>query len=342
MLGRFIEEREMSFKPLPLLKDKHLMTIIPTFWPRRFTISATASEKRVFKVAPDSRVLTHCHWQKNRANKPTLLVLHGLEGSSNSHYLLGTAQKAFALGLNVVRMNMRNCGGTLELTPTLYNSGLSSDLIAVVEELIEVDDLKSFFLAGWSMGGNLVLKAASELSENALPFLSGVCAISPSFDLAECVSALERKPNRIYELNFLNKLKDKLKAKKRLFPDRYDLSQLDLVTSIRLFDELYTAPDGGYGTAENYYRSASALPVIDRIKVPVLLIQAQDDPFVPWHSFASEKLQAANICLLSPEHGGHAGFVHAEKEDLPIFDRFWAENRVVKFCLRIQQLHKGL
>jgi len=188
-------------------------------------------------------------------------------------------------------------------------------------------------LAGYSLGGNIVLKAAAELGSGGRDTVAAVCGVSPALDLGPCVDELEKGFNRFYEQRFLVGLKEKLKEKQRLFPDLYETSGLHLVRSLREFDDRYTAPCGGYGTAERYYRQASALPVLDRIRVPALIIQARDDPFVPFSSFTSPQLKSGYIELLDPEHGGHAAFIHKQAETPPWLDRFWAENRAVTFCL---------
>ncbi len=326
-----------DFEPHPLLTNRHAMTIASGRWPRRLSFGKTAGEPRQFEVEPGVEVLAYCHWQPASRKRPTLILVHGLEGSSDSPYILGAAEKAFALGMNVLRLNQRNCGGTLHLTPTLYNSGLSSDPLAVIRELTDTDGLGPFFLAGWSMGGNLVLKAAAELRDNARGLLMGVCAVSPSLDLEPCVQALETGFNKVYEQWFLKGLKTKLREKSKLYPDLYDAGHLDAISLIREFDNVYTAPGGGYGDAANYYKTASALPMVHEISVPTLIIQAKDDPFVPFQSFLSPQLQSQHITLIATEHGGHCGFLHKSRENAPFADRFWAENRVISFCATIAQ-----
>lgn len=307
------------------------MTIAAARWPRRLRFAREPGEPRLFETEPGVRVLAHCHWQADRRHRPTLLLLHGLEGSSESHYILGTAEKAFFLGMNVVRVNQRNCGGSLLLAPTLYDSGLSSDPIAVLSELSHVDGLSPLLMAGWSMGGNIVLKAAAELGQQQKNLLAGVCVVSPALDLGPCVSALESGFNRIYEKWFLQSLKNKLRRKSMLFPELYDRRHLRYIDRLREFDELYTAPAGGYGNAESYYKNASALPFMDQISVPTLLIQSRDDPFIPFQSFLSPQLRSPSVNLLATDYGGHCGFLHRHEERSPLADRFWAENRLVTF-----------
>lgn len=322
-----------EFKPFPFLSNRHLMTIAPAMWPRRysFLIEPVA---RVFQTEPGTSVLCHCHFQPNRAAAATLIIVHGLEGSSSSPYVLGLTQKTLKVGWNVIRVNLRNCGGTLHLSNTLYNAGLTADLKAVIEQLRTHHNLSEIYVAGYSLGGNIVLKAAAELSDAKNHCIDAICAISPSLDLHTCVSAIEKGFNRIYELNFLSSLKQKIRDKEKLFPGTYDVGPLRAIKSIREFDDSYTAPDGGYGNADNYYTMASSLHVADRISIPTLIIAAQDDPIVPFVSFRSPKLQTRHITLLAPRHGGHGGFLQSLEESFGLAncrDRFWAENRILTF-----------
>jgi predicted alpha/beta-fold hydrolase len=308
------------------------MTIVPALWRRKFPLVKNSGVKRQFEVEPGAKVLTACHWQVNKFESPTLIAIHGLEGSIESQYVMGVSEKALASGFNVVRMNMRNCGDSLHLSETLYHSGLSGDVIAVVKELKEADQLNNIFIAGFSMGGNLALKAASELEEEARGYLQGVCAVSPSIDLPSCMKELERGFNKLYEKRFLRRLKKKVKKKNKLMPGLLDVKSLRKIKGMRDFDNTYTAPFGGFENAENYYIQASSLPFVDLIRVPTLIITAQDDPFIPYRSFLSPKLKTPYITLLAPPHGGHVGFLGKQHEEPPIFDRFWAENRVIQFC----------
>ncbi|MGC0773191.1 MAG: alpha/beta fold hydrolase, partial [Candidatus Acidiferrum sp.] len=150
-----------KFEPHRLLKNRHAMTIAAAFARRRFDLPP--AEDRLFQVDPESKILARCHWQPGkRRDAPVLAILHGLEGSSESNYARGIAEKAYRLGYHAVRLNQRNCGGTETLTPTLYNSGMSGDYRAVLEELTDKDGLEQVFFAGYSMGGNLVTKMAGE------------------------------------------------------------------------------------------------------------------------------------------------------------------------------------
>lgn len=318
------------FMPHPLFRNRHAMTLAAFAWPRRFRLRKhRADEARMFEVAAGVRVLAHCRWQPERRSHPTLLLLHGLEGSSTSVYMLETADKAFRAGFNIVRMNMRTCGGTEHLTPTLYNSGMSGDLRAVIEELTARDGLSRIYLAGWSMGGNLVLKLAGESGDETLTQLAGVCAVSPAIDLHACVVAIEQPSNWLYENRFMSDLRKRIRRKSKLHPELYDTSELKLVRTVRDFDNRFTARDGGYIDAEDYYTRASSLPLIPRIRKPTLIIHAQDDPFVPFDSFLHPSIaENPHVILLAPPFGGHVAFLADRTAGE---DRFWAENRIVEF-----------
>jgi len=318
------------FEPFPLLSNGHLMTIVPTFIPRKFPELAESERRRIFEVSPGVKILTHCHWQHERLKHPTLILVHGLEGSADSHSVLGLTVKALARGFNIVRMNMRNCGGTFHMTPTLYDSGMSADVLCIINQL-QKEGLKEICLAGWSMGGNIVLKATAELSEHGPEILAGVCAISPAIDLPAAITILQKGFNRIYERHFLTGLKTLLRKKASIFPGMFDVSNLDKINSLKEFDQTYTAHYGGWGSAEIYYEKASALPVMHKIQVPSLIIQAKDDPLIPFGSFESPAFQNPNITLIATEHGGHGGFLQKEAEKESDLDLFWAENRAISF-----------
>ncbi len=317
-----------EFEVHPWLQNPHLTTLASGYWPRNLSRLPGATE-RLFEVEPGTRLLAKCHWQAQPHRHATLVLVHGLEGSSESRYMLGIADKAYAAGFSVLRFNQRNCGGTEHLTPTLYNSGLSGDYRAVLEELSERDALPELLFAGYSMGGNLLLKMAGEFAAQAPMQLRGVCAVCPGLDLAPCADALAEPRNFLYEWHFLSGLKQRLRRKAKLFPDRYRANGFQRLRTLRQWDDAITAPASGYRDADDYYHRASALRVIAEIRVPTLIITAQNDPFVPIASFRNPVFAAnPQISLLTPMHGGHCGFLSRAGGD----ERFWAEARIVEFC----------
>lgn len=292
-------------------------------WPR-----LPAAEPRYFDVAPDARVLALCNWQPDRVSAPTLLVLHGLEGSGEAHYMQGIADKAFAAGFNVVRLNQRNCGGTEHLSAGLYHSGLTADPLRVLTELKERDHLTRFAVAGYSLGGNITMKMAGELGADEFPEVRAFAAVSPVIDLEACMQSIERRQNRIYEWNFCRNLQARMRRKARAFPGGFNLAGLWRIWSIRAFDDRYTAPSHGFAGASDYYYRASALRVIDKVARPALILSAADDPFVPPEIFDAPAVQNnPNITTVITSHGGHCAFV----EDANGYDGYYAEKTVVDF-----------
>jgi predicted alpha/beta-fold hydrolase len=318
------------FRPHPLFQNGHAQTLAAYAWPRRFRLRAEPDEERLFTVDTGVQVLAHCRWQSDRTRHPTIVIWHGIEGSSSSVYMLAMAQKGHQAGFNVIRMNLRNCGGTEHLTPTLYHGGLTEDLHAVVKELIEQDRLEKLLLVGFSLGGNMVLKLAGEYADAPPASVLAIAAVSPSIDLSASADLIERRANWLYQRDFLRRLRNRLRLKKTLYPDLFDTTELDLIRTIRQFDDRFTAIYHGFTGAADYYYKASSLRVIDRIRVPTLIIHGRDDPFIPFGPMRDPALtNNPNILLLAPEHGGHVAFL---SEGNGREDRFWAENRVMEFC----------
>jgi uncharacterized protein len=305
------------------------MTVAASFWPRRFP-RLPAAEDLLVTTEPGTRVLAHCHWQWEPARHPALVLVHGLEGSSQSGYMLGTAERGWKEGFSVVRMNQRNCGGTEHLTPTLYNSSLSGDVRAVVEQVIERKGVREVFAAGFSLGGNLVMKMAGEFGEKTPGELAALAAISPALDLAACAAELERPRNWIYEKYFLRRLKRRMRRKARLFPERYRLNGMESIRTIREFDDRITAPHSGFRDAGDYYHRASAFRVIESVARPALILAAEDDPLIPVNTLEAPAIRGNdNIQVVTSPRGGHCGFIAGESGGV----RFWAEQTVVDFFL---------
>ena len=321
------------FTPRKRLQNGHLMTVFVWARPRTFP-QLPPPEDRLFEVAPDTRVLAHCHWQKDRARAPLLIGLHGLEGSSNAHYMRGLADKAFARGFNVVRLNQRNCGGTEHLSAGLYHSGLTTDANHVIREVAARDGISRIVVAGYSLGGNLALKLAGDYGDAPPPQLRGVAAVSPVADLEACIRALEQPRNFIYQWNFVRSLKGRMRRKAQCHPGRFSLEPLRQIRTVRQFDAAYTAPNFDFVSAEDYYYRASALRVVDRIRVPTLIITAEDDPFVPADTFRHTSITGnEHIKLFLMRHGGHCGFLTTADGD----DGYWAERMVVNFASDVSQ-----
>jgi len=289
-----------------------------------------APEERLFRMEEKVQVLCHCHWQPQRETRATVVIVHGLEGSSSSQYVIGAGSKAWDAGMNVVRMNMRNCCGTERLTPTLYHSGLSSDVGQVVRTLIEQEKLRRFGLVGYSMGGNLVLKLAGELSNNAPAEIKAVAAVSPAADLAASADAMHLKSNRIYEWKFLLSLMRRYRRKCLLFPQLYRPVER-LPRSLREFDDVITARYCGFAGAQDYYNRASASRVVEKIAMPTLVVHSTDDPFIRMLPETRAKyISNPYVTLMETRHGGHCAFMAHPNG----YDGRWAERQAIQFFLR--------
>ena len=339
------------YEPIPLLRGGHAQTLAGNYWRR--SPFAVPFESVAVEVDPSdrSRVLCQCHWQPQavRADRLTILLVHGLEGSSDSRYIRGITTRAWAMGCNVIRMNMRNCGGTESWTPTLYHSGLSRDVFAVLEHFVRLFALRRVAIAGYSMGGNLVLKLAGELGEHAPEWLLASVGVSPAMDLAASADALHDPSNRMYEWHFLRNLMRRFQRKVRLYPEIYSFAGLGPIRTIREFDDRITARYNGFTGADDYYFQAASARVVSRISIPSLVMHAMDDPFIRLLPETRSKLVAnAAVELIETAHGGHCAFLaktvtspsqtvnlsspdglEASSEEA----RHWAEATLVRFLM---------
>ncbi len=332
--------RTCPFVPDPRLTNPHLQTILGSVLPRRTPLVRQTGRLRTFQTRPDTAVTGICHWQPGQTPdaRPLLLLLHGMEGSVESGYMRGLAEKALRAGFHVIRLNTRTCGGTEHLSPHLYNAGLTEDVHAVLAELGERDGVTDVYVVGISLSGNVVLRLAGEYGASAPRHVRGVAAISPSADLMASTAAIERRGNWFYHRHFVRSLKARLRRKAALFPDRYDARHLAQIRTIREFDEVYTSVAAGYVNATDYYHRASAVRVAAAIRLPTLIIHAQDDPFIPAAPLCQPPFaDNHSIAILLTEHGGHVGFLAADGEDA---DRRWAEHRIVDFVRALDAIRR--
>jgi hypothetical protein len=260
-----------------------------------------------------------------------VILVHGLEGSSAAGYAKSLSQAALEAGWAVHRFNMRSCGGTEHLSgKTLYHSGQTGDLLSVVRQLRHGDRAARrpapFFLLGFSLGGNVVLKLAGELGPSAGEWIDGVAAVSTPIDLGACARALRKRSNFVYSARFLKRLKERIRLKESLTPGLFRLEDLRRAKSVYDFDDLFTAPSFGFGVADNYYATQSSNQFLDRIRVPALLIQAKDDPLIPFEIYRHPAFSSnRHLRLLAVEHGGHLGFVSKTKP------RFWLDGVLLEW-----------
>jgi predicted alpha/beta-fold hydrolase len=301
----------------PFFRNPHLATIAGNYWPRTLDLRRFPVEEKLHPAEPGVQVLVHS--QRPSADPiAELILVHGLEGSSAAGYARSLAQAALEAGCAVHRFNMRSCGGTEHLSGrTLYHSGQTCDLLSFARRIRSSTPL---FLIGFSLGGNVVLKLAGELGESAQEFIAGVAAVSTPIDLAACARRLDHPSNFIYSRRFLTRLKQKVKLKERLTPGLFQLDGLHQVRTIYEFDDRFTGPSFGFGSAANYYATQSSNQFLARIRVPALLVQAKDDPLIPFDVYQHPAFaENPNLRLIAVEHGGHLGFVSKTRP------RFWLD-----------------
>ncbi len=327
-LKEFVQSCESRDPFVPMFRNGDWQTVIARYWPAHIDTQRFPVQIRLFETDPGVRVVAHCHRSRDDSSNDTLLIVHGLEGSSTSPYVQRTAAQALEAGFHVVRLNIRNCGGTEHLGPTLYHSGLTTDVRSVAEELID----RNLFLVGYSMGGNMVLKLAGEWGENPPSHVKAVCAVSPPVDLAACALRIAEPRNHIYETRFLRRLQQTLTQKQAALPVNYTLEHFKFIRTLIDFDNMYTAPAFGFRDAFDYYAHASSNRVLNAIRLPALVIHAQDDPFIPFSIFNHPAFgENPFVQLLAPAHGGHVAFISRHRP------RFWAQDKVLRFCKWIQQ-----
>ncbi|MGH9595135.1 MAG: YheT family hydrolase [Bryobacteraceae bacterium] len=308
----------------PLFRNPHLATLAGNFWRRPISEDRWPAEAVVYQTEPTVRVLVRSQKPSGRA-KGALVLVHGLEGSSESGYARSMVHGALQRGWATHRFNMRGCGGTEDLTISGYHAGQTSDLLAVIRELRDAG-VWPIFVVGYSLGGNVALKLTGELGEAAQGLFAGVCAVSTPIDLAACVEALALPRNFIYENRFLNRLKARIRRRHLQAPEIYTLEHLPKIHSIADFDDHYTARLFGFGTAANYFRTQSSNQFLERIRVPTLLIQAKDDPLIPFSTYHHPAFaQNPKLTLQTPDYGGHLGFLSRRKP------RFWLDETLLEW-----------
>ena len=305
----------------PLVKNPHLLTILGNFWPRNLDMRPYPEENKLFRTESDVQVLVQSQRPAGEA-RGELVLVHGLEGSGEAGYMRTMAKAALDAGFAVNRFNIRTCGGTERLANTLYHAGLTSDLRFLLNQLH-----RPVHLVGYSLGGNMILKLAGELGEEASPLIASICAISTPIDLAACARTIAKPSNRIYERRFLKRMR-----KRVIETGRFTAEQVNKARTIWEFDDVLTGPSFGFRGAEHYYETQSARQFLERIRMPVLLIQSKDDIFIPFEIFDHPAVKANPLVHLHvTEHGGHLGFLSRTKP------RFWLDGAVLEWIESVGQ-----
>lgn len=264
-----------------------------------------------------------------------LVLVHGLEGSSEGSYMRSLAQRALVEGFHAHRMNMRNCGGTEAECPALYHAGITVDILSWLRHLRAQDNLP-ILLVGYSLGGNQVSKLAGELGDAAKDILSGVCAVSTPIDLAECSRCIQSRSNWLYQKQFVMRMKQTIRRKHAVNPSLVSLDGLDRIHTIWDLDDVYVAPLGGFRDAAHYYSVESAQNFVAGVRIPMLMIHAADDPFIPIRLYDQPAVRDnPNIRFIPVSHGGHMGFVARTTP------RFWVNEVIMQWAASIGVLSQA-
>jgi uncharacterized protein len=318
-----------TFRPLPLLGNPHVQTLLGYFW--EGTVAPGATREVVVPLPDGDRIVLHDSlppgWQRGG---PMALLVHGLGGSHRSGPVRRVAGLLWRRGVRAVRIDLRGSGRGAGFSRRLYNAACSSDVRAALMEMHAWDTSAPIALVGFSLGGNIALKLAGEAAAQPVSGLQSVAAVAPPVDLERCAALISARWNRFYEMHFVQALVGQVRALERR---RSDLRRTRFPSplSLRRFDDLYTAPLGGYADALDYYRRASSLPLIPAIRIPTLILTARDDPFIAVEPI--EKLAAVSYLTVRIfERGGHLGFLGPDGAG----GIRWAERRLTEWVLQNQ------
>jgi uncharacterized protein len=324
-----------DFRPLPWLSNPHLQTLLGFLW---YNPTWSHPVRRHVLHLPDGDGLAlydtiPSGWPPD---DPIALIVHGLTGSHASPQVQRLAQFLLPHGWRVVRMDLRGAGPSIALSRQAYHGARSGDVRAAVEEVHTWSPASPITVVGFSLGGNLVLKMAGEAADRPIAGLSRVAALAPPIDFVRCADLIAQPRNRIYNSYFARGLVRAVQERQRFFPDQPPLRFPRRLT-VRLFDELYTAPRGGFADALDYYRQASSFALVPRIQVPAFILTARDDPFIAVEPFDELRLPP-HVGLRVVPQGGHLGFLGWDGAG----GFRWAERRMAEWIVSVQNHGKGL
>ena len=304
------------------LKNPHYQTIYPTLFRK---VPLITNERQRIQT-PDQDFLD-LDWARPNQGARLAVLTHGLEGHSRGQYMQGMARALTHAGWDVLAWNFRSCGGELNLQLQSYHSGASHELAVVLDHVFATTPYDCVALVGFSLGGNLTLKYIGERSHRIDPRIRAAVTFSVPCDLAESARQLEHWSNRLYMQRFMRSLRAKTREKLQRFPGQIQDHGLDRMRTFAEFDDAYTAPIHGFKDAAHYWRESKCLNVLADIRIPTLLVNAQDDPFLTPSCFP-KKAAAQSACfqLETPAHGGHKGFVQFNQSKT-----YWSEERAVAF-----------
>ncbi|MEM6841404.1 MAG: alpha/beta fold hydrolase [Bacteroidota bacterium] len=322
-----------DYRPPPYLFNGHLQTIIPS----QFRKVSEVSYQRERLTTPDGDFLL-LDWSK--VSSDTLAIIsHGLEGDSQRPYIKGMVRAFNRAGYDALAWNFRGCGGEINQTYRFYHSGATPDLHFLVNSILCYHSYHSIVLIGFSLGGNLTLKYVGEQKDKLNPKVKSVVVFSVPLHLQACSRQIAQPQNILYSQRFLRNLKKKIRDKEAIMPEKISSEFFPKIRSLEDFDDYYTAPLHGFQDAADYYRQCSSIHFLQSIRVPTLIVNAQNDPFLAKECYLTQEEQTTQyLHFQAPETGGHVGFM---PRGYSSGQNFWSEERAIQFVenLPISSLH---
>lgn len=310
---------ESTYTPPFILRNRHINTIYPFFLRQTNHLMF----ERITMETPDH---DFCHLDMIKQKSSRVLVLvHGLEGSVNSYYIRAMSHTFSQAGFDVVVLNLRGCSGEPNLLPLSYHSGKTDDLDLLIQRLI--NHYQGIYIAGFSLGGNIVLKFAGELADNIPHQVKAVAGVSVPVHLP--TAAYQLKKGSVYLKRLMKSLQRKALLKKEQFPYlHFTQLQIEKTYDFIDFDNLYTAPVHGFKDAMDYYKKSSSLNFMPDISIPSYLLNSRDDPFLSAKCFPEDlAAKHSHLYLEIPDYGGHVGFLSSLNLNKPS----WYEVRLLEF-----------
>jgi predicted alpha/beta-fold hydrolase len=301
----------------------HLQTIVPGLFRR--TKGVDYQRERI--ETPDNDFLD-LDWLRSDANRKLVVITHGLEGNSGAQYALGTAKLFAQNAWDVLAWNCRSCSGEMNRQFRMYHHGDTVDIDTVIQHALAGGQYDTLVLVGFSMGGNISLKYLGTQGENVPKQVKAAAVFSAPCDIRAGADVLDRWDNVLYKYQFMLSIYQKIKVKAAHYPGTLDLSKFKKVRYWRDFDEFFSAPISGYASAAEFHQQASAKNFLEGIRVPALLVSAQNDPILTEQCFPIELAKAHPFFHLElPEEGGHCGFQTTKNKEFS-----WSERRALEFC----------
>jgi predicted alpha/beta-fold hydrolase len=321
------------FRPLSLMRSAHLQTV--GAYLLRGHQSEYKAAKHVVPLEDGDRLVIHDDKPASWITGDRIAILfHGLCGCHLSPYMVRAADKLRRQGVRTFRIDMRGFGDSTLISKSHLHGGRHQDVISIVDFVHRLSPISKISLVGYSIGGNIILKTLGIWGDQSHQYVDSAIAVSPPVDLVYCSWNLRQRGNRFYESYFVSRLKSQLTKRRRLVKDLVDNQVTPLPTRLVHWDDQFTAPCWGYRGAREYYQDASSGPVLDRVRVPTIILSAQDDPVVPFDMFDNFS-RSDQIELISPKQGGHLGFIGQGLRDP---DRYWMDWRI---CQWVTSLDNG-